>query len=85
MVNAAARAYIRSMVMAAKSMSQALLHMAVAFSVMYGVTGSLAFGGLAAIIEPVVNVVLLPLHDKLWLRIRRRLARRRQRQHFAPA
>jgi uncharacterized membrane protein len=62
------------MVTAAKSMSQVLLHMAVAFGVMYAVTGSLAFGGLAAIIEPVVNVVLLPLHDRLWLRIRRRLA-----------
>jgi uncharacterized membrane protein len=62
------------MMIAAKSMSQILLHMAVAFGVMYAVTGSLAFGGLAAIIEPVVNVVLLPLHDRLWLRIRRRLA-----------
>jgi uncharacterized membrane protein len=62
------------MVIAAKSMSQVLLHMAVAFGVMYAVTGSLAFGGLAAIIEPVVNVVLLPLHDRLWLCIRRRLA-----------
>jgi uncharacterized membrane protein len=66
------------MVIAAKSMSQVLLHMAVAFGVMYAVTGSLTFGGLAAIIEPVVNVVLLPLHDKLWLRIRRRLAARRR-------
>jgi uncharacterized membrane protein len=60
------------MVIAAKSMSQVLLHMVVAFGVLYAVTGSLAFGGLAAIIEPVVNVVLLPLHDELWLRIRRR-------------
>ena len=69
------------MVIAAKS-SQVLLHMAVAFGVMYAVTGSLAFGGLAAIIEPVVNVVLLPLHDKVWLRIRRRLASRRNRQQL---
>lgn len=78
MVKAAGAPYIASMVIAAKSMSQVLLHMAVAFGVMYAVTGSLAFGGLAAIIEPVVNVVLLPLHDKLWLRIRRRLAVRRK-------
>jgi len=74
LVKAVATPYIGSMVIAAKSMSQVLLHMAVAFGVMYAVTGSLAFGGLAAIIEPVVNVVLLPLHDRLWLRIRRRLA-----------
>lgn len=70
------------MVIAAKNMSQVLLHMAVAFGVMYAVSGSLAFGGLAAIIEPMVNVVLLPLHDKVWLRIRRRLASRRNRQQL---
>jgi uncharacterized membrane protein len=46
-----------------------LLHMAVAFAVMYAVTGSLAFGGIAAVIEPAVNVLLLPLHDRLWARI----------------
>jgi uncharacterized membrane protein len=51
--------------------------MAVAFGVMYAVTGSIAFGGVAAIIEPVVNVVLLPLHERLWRAIRRRAARRR--------
>ena len=73
------------MVIAVKSMSQVLLHMAVAFGVMYAVTGSLAFGGLAAIIEPVVNVLLLPLHDKLWLRIRRRLAQRGNRQQLSAA
>lgn len=56
-----------------------VLHMAVAFAVMYAVTGSLAFGGIAAVIEPLVNVLLLPLHDRLWLRIRRRLQRRRPR------
>lgn len=62
------------MVIAAKGASQMVLHMVVAFGVMYAVTGSVAFGGIAAVIEPVVNVLLLPLHDRLWLRIRRRLA-----------
>lgn len=56
------------------------LHMVVAFGVMYAVTGSLAFGGVAAVIEPVVNVVLLPLHERAWLLLRRRLAARRRRQ-----
>ncbi len=65
------------MVVAAKGVSQMFLHMMVAFAVMYAVTGSLAFGGLAAVIEPAVAVILLPLHDRLWLRIRRRLAQRR--------
>lgn len=58
--------------------------MAVAFAVLYAVTGSLAFGGIAAVIEPLVNVLLLPLHDRLWLRMRRRLAMRRRREP-APA
>ncbi len=56
------------MVLAAKTTSQIVLHMAVAFGVMYAVTGSVAFGGIAAIIEPVCNVLLLPLHERLWKR-----------------
>jgi uncharacterized membrane protein len=77
------RPYIDRMVTAAKSASQMALHMVVAFGVMYAVTGSLAFGGIAAVIEPVVNVVLLPLHERAWLHLRRRLAARRRRQLMA--
>lgn len=51
---------------AAEKVSQTGLHMLVAFGVMYGASGSLAFGGLAAVLEPVCNVILLPLHDRLW-------------------
>jgi uncharacterized membrane protein len=54
------------------------MHMGVAFAVMYGATGSLAFGGLAAVLEPVCNVLLLPIHyrfwDKLGLRINGRVS-----------
>lgn len=57
------------MVTAARTTSQVLLHMGVAFGVMWAVTGSLAFGGVAAIVEPICNVALLPLHEKLWARI----------------
>lgn len=56
------------MLTTAKTLSQITLHMGVAFTVMYATTGSLAFGGLAAILEPLINVVLMPLHDKLWER-----------------
>ena len=52
--------------------TQVLLHMAVAFGVTYGFTGSLAVGGLAAVVEPICNVLLLPLHDRAWQRLRRR-------------
>ena len=65
------------MVLAAKTTSQIVLHMAVAFGVMYAGTGSIAFGGIAAIIEPVCNVVLLPLHDRVWQRIQRGIRARR--------
>ena len=59
---------------AAEKISQTLLHMVIAFSIMFGVTGSLASGGIAALVEPICNVVILPFHDKLWERLRRRVA-----------
>ncbi len=52
--------------------SQVLLHMTVAFVVSYSFTGSLAVGGLAALVEPICNVILMPLHDKVWTRFRQR-------------
>ena len=51
---------------AAKKISQAITHMVIAFSIMFVATGSVAFGGLAALLEPVINVALLPLHQQLW-------------------
>ena len=48
--------------------SQVALHMLVAFAVGYAFTGSLAVGGAAAVVEPICNVTLMPLHDKLWAR-----------------
>ncbi|MFW7340930.1 DUF2061 domain-containing protein [Pollutimonas sp. H1-120] len=66
------------MLLLARKTSQMALHMSVAFAVTYICTGSLATGGLAAILEPVCNVVLLPLHDKLWSKAQ---ARRRTENH----
>ena len=60
----------------AQKTSQVLLHMTVAFAVTYGFTGSLAVGGLAALVEPICNVLMLPLHDRFWQKLRSRLARR---------
>jgi uncharacterized membrane protein len=54
------------MVVLAQKSSQVVLHMSVAFGVTYICTGSLATGGIAALLEPICNVVLLPLHDRLW-------------------
>lgn len=56
-----------------EKLSQTAMHMGVGFGVMYALTGSLAFGGLAAVLEPILNVALLPMHDRLWERVRERV------------
>lgn len=68
--------YDRYIKIAAEKVSQTLMHMVVAFTVIYYATGSLAFGGLAAILEPVCNVLLLPVHDRFWDKLEYRLADR---------
>jgi uncharacterized membrane protein len=49
-----------------EKISQTLLHMSVAFTVTFIFTGSVSIGGIAALVEPVCNVLLLPLHDRVW-------------------
>lgn len=71
------------LVVTAQKVSQTILHMGVAFVVMYWATGSMVFGGLIAILEPICNVVALPYHDRLWEHVRNRMARRPARQMFA--
>ncbi len=61
---------------AGEKISQTCLHMGVAFGVMYWATGSMAFGGLLAVVEPICNVIVLPFHDRLWERIRSRMESR---------
>ena len=56
----------RLMVVTLEKISLTVMHMGVAFTVMFFATGSMAFGGLAAILEPVCNVLLMPFHDRLW-------------------
>jgi uncharacterized membrane protein len=56
----------RTLMQGLEKISQTGMHMAVAFLVMFFATGALAFGGMAAVLEPVCNVILMPLHDKLW-------------------
>lgn len=58
------------MVIAARTVSQVVTHMGIAFGIMYFLTGSVAFGGLAALLEPMINVVLLPLHERAWAKVR---------------
>ncbi|MBQ5943038.1 DUF2061 domain-containing protein [Massilia sp. AB1] len=63
----------RYLAVAGEKLSQTAMHIVVAFSVMYLATGSLAFGGMAAVLEPVCNVLLLPVHDRFWDRLELRL------------
>jgi uncharacterized membrane protein len=69
----------RYFAIAAEKISQTGLHMGVAFGVMYLVSGSAAFGGLAAVLEPVCNVFLMPLHDRAWNRARQVIHRQYDR------
>lgn len=64
----------RALATAGEKLSQTGMHMAVAFAVIYWASGSMAFGGVAAILEPVCNVVLMPAHDRLWERLLERLS-----------
>lgn len=66
-----AKARARYLALAAEKASQAGLHAGIAFGVMYLATGSAAMGGIAALLEPLCNVLVLPMHDRLWDRIER--------------
>jgi uncharacterized membrane protein len=66
--------------LATEKLSQAGMHMGVAFVVMYWATGSAAFGGLAVVLEPACNMLLLPYHDRAWERFALRLETRRGMQ-----
>ena len=56
----------RYLMLSLEKVSQTAMHAGVAFFVLFFATGSVAFGGMAAVLEPICNVVLMPLHDRLW-------------------
>lgn len=47
-----------------KTVSFAIVHFIVAFSVAYLLAGSIVIGGLIALVEPVVNIIAYHFHDK---------------------
>ena len=51
-----------------KTMSFAVVHFAVAFTVGYLMTGSVLVGGAIALVEPAINTVAYHLHEKAWNR-----------------
>lgn len=56
----------------AKTMTFAITHFTVAFSVAYALSGSLVIGGAIALIEPAVNTVAYFFHEKIWERVSQR-------------
>ena len=55
-----------------KTLTFAVMHFSIAFSVVYLMTGSFLLGGAVALVEPSVNTVAFYFHDKLWKRLEQR-------------
>jgi uncharacterized membrane protein len=51
-----------------KTLTFAVLHFSVAFTITYLLTGSIIIGGTVALVEPAVNTVVFYFHDKAWKR-----------------
>ena len=54
-----------------KTISFALVHFSVAFSVGYIMTGDIVIGGAIALVEPAVNTVAYYFHEKVWNRVKK--------------
>lgn len=54
-----------------KTLSFALLHFSVAFSVAFLLTGDLLVGGAIALIEPAINTLAYHFHELGWQRLSR--------------
>ncbi|NLQ16619.1 DUF2061 domain-containing protein [Marinomonas sp. M1K-6] len=53
----------------AKTMTFAVMHFSIAFTVAYLITGSLLVGGLVAIVEPAINTVAFYFHEIIWNKV----------------
>lgn len=52
-----------------KTITFTVMHFIIAFTVAYLLTGSIAVGGLVALVEPLCNAVGFYFHEKVWNRI----------------
>ncbi|WP_416397766.1 DUF2061 domain-containing protein [Allohahella sp. A8] len=68
-----------------KTLSFAVLHFSVAFTVAYLLTGSMIIGGTLALIEPAVNTVGFYFHEKVWSWVERRKVGASNRSVVDPA
>lgn len=51
-----------------KTFTFALVHMTVAFTVVYLMTGNWLAGGAVALVEPACNTIAYTMHEKAWAR-----------------
>lgn len=58
----------------AKTLTFGIMHLGIAFSVTYALTGSLAISGAITFIEPAVNTVAHYFFDRYWEKRERRQA-----------
>lgn len=49
-----------------KTITFAVMHFSVAFTVAYLLTGSLVVGGAVALVEPAINTVAFYFHEMVW-------------------
>ncbi|MET4025516.1 putative membrane protein [Marinobacter sp. MBR-99] len=54
-----------------KTITFAITHFVVAFSVAYLLTGDILIGSLIAMVEPAINTVAYFFHEKIWARHQR--------------
>jgi uncharacterized membrane protein len=66
---AAGRAYAAPML---KTITFTTMHITIAFTVVYLMTGSVMVGGAVALVEPLCNSVGYFLHERIWERLRSR-------------
>tara|TARA_B100000676_G_scaffold49983_1_gene49052 strand:+ start:564 stop:764 length:201 start_codon:yes stop_codon:yes gene_type:complete len=52
-----------------KTFSFGAMHIAVAFLVVWAMTGDWRIGGATALVEPCVNTVAYHFHEKVWKRV----------------
>ncbi|MCT6699626.1 DUF2061 domain-containing protein [Rheinheimera sp. 4Y26] len=60
-----------------KTLTFALMHFSIAFTVAYLLSGDMLIGGLIALVEPAVNTIGYVFHEKIWQRL--------QQQKLTPA
>lgn len=62
-----------------KTCTFAAVHMTVAFTVAFAMTGDWRVGGALALVEPAINTLAFYVHERSWMRWRR------LRSRFSPA